>query len=118
MRTAQKEASEPTTSKARDGALDRPDWGRALQPDDPAAVGAERSVPAGAKGSTAGETRNDVLTAGEVAALLRVDRKTVYAAVKAGTLPALRLRHLIRFSRSAVLRSLAGSIDSRSSRKR
>lgn len=59
----------------------------------------------------------DVITADEVAALLRVDRKTVYAAVRSGSLPALRLRHVIRFSRRAVLGSLLGSTGSRSLRK-
>jgi len=45
-----------------------------------------------------------ILTADEVAALLRVDRKTIYEAVKDGTLPALRLRRVIRFNRNEVLR--------------
>jgi excisionase family DNA binding protein len=49
-----------------------------------------------------------VMSADEVAALLRVDRKTVYDAVKDGTLPALRLGCVIRFSRSEVLRWFAG----------
>ena len=57
-----------------------------------------------------------VMTADEVAALLRVDRKTVYDAVKDGTLPALRLRKVIRFSREEVLQFLRGNTRPRSSR--
>jgi len=56
------------------------------------------------------------MTADEVAALLRVDRKTVYDAVKDGTLPALRLRKVIRFSREEVLQFLRGNTRPRSSR--
>jgi excisionase family DNA binding protein len=48
-----------------------------------------------------------VLTADELAALLRVDRKTVYAAFRAGELPGgRRIGGTIRFSRDAVLRWL------------
>ena len=43
-----------------------------------------------------------VMTADEVAALLRVDRKTVYDAVKDGTLPALRLRTTDKIVASAI----------------
>lgn len=57
-----------------------------------------------------------VMTAEEVAALLRVDRKTVYDAVKDGTLPALRLRKVIRFCREEVLQFLRGNTRPRSSR--
>src|SRR6266478_2886272 len=57
-----------------------------------------------------------VMTADEVAALLRVDRKTVYEAVKDGTLPALRLRKVIRFCREEVLQFLRGNTRPRSSR--
>ena len=47
----------------------------------------------------------DVLTADEVAALLRVDRKSIYAAVARDEVPGvLRLGRLIRFSREVVLR--------------
>ncbi|MDD5308300.1 MAG: helix-turn-helix domain-containing protein [Deltaproteobacteria bacterium] len=46
------------------------------------------------------------LTADEVAKLLRVDRKTVYAAYHANLLPGRRLGRAIRFSREAVLRWL------------
>ena len=70
--------------------------------------------------STSGApTNNDlpaVMTADEVAALLRVNRKTVYDAVKDGTLPALRLRKVIRFCREEVLEFLRGSTRPRSSR--
>ena len=57
-----------------------------------------------------------VMTADEVAAFLRVDRKTVYDAVKNGTLPALRLRKVIRFCREEVLQFLRGNTRPRSSR--
>ncbi len=51
------------------------------------------------------EDEHDVLTANEVAELLRVDRKSIYAAVARGEVPGvLRLGRLIRFSRSVVLR--------------
>lgn len=50
----------------------------------------------------------DVLTVDETAALLRVNRKTVYDAIKRGELPGVRrLGRSIRLSRSAVLAWLA-----------
>lgn len=50
----------------------------------------------------------EVLTADEVATLLRVNRKTVYAAFKAGEIPGgRRIGGTIRFHRSAVLNWLA-----------
>ncbi|MCC7537548.1 MAG: helix-turn-helix domain-containing protein [Deltaproteobacteria bacterium] len=53
---------------------------------------------------TSGATEQAVLTADEVAALLRLERKTVYAAVQRGEIPgARRIGRAIRFSRSAVL---------------
>ena len=49
-----------------------------------------------------------LLTVAEVATLLRVERKTVYALVSSGELPgARRLGRVIRFHRGAVLRWLA-----------
>ena len=58
-----------------------------------------------------------VLTADELAALLRVNRKTVYAGFKAGDIPGgRRIGGAIRFSRDAVLRWLAEGQVSRSSR--
>jgi excisionase family DNA binding protein len=46
----------------------------------------------------------EVLTADELARLLRVDRKTAYAAIANGTIPgARRLGRTIRISRDAVL---------------
>ena len=52
-------------------------------------------------------SRDDVLTADSVAALLHTDRKTVYAAAHRGELPCLRLGRVFRFSRRAVLNSLS-----------
>lgn len=50
----------------------------------------------------------EVLTADEVAVLLRVNRKTVYAAFKVGEIPGgRRIGGTIRFHRDAVLRWLA-----------
>ncbi len=58
-----------------------------------------------------------VLTADELAALLRVNRKTVYAGFKAGDIPGgQRIGGTIRFSRDAVLRWLAEGRVPRSSR--
>src|SRR5256885_11324157 len=68
------------------------------------------SAPTGSKDLPA------VMTADELAAFLRVDRKTVYDAVQDGTLPALRLRKVIRFSREEVLQFLRGNTRPRSSR--
>jgi excisionase family DNA binding protein len=49
-----------------------------------------------------------VLSVDDVARLLRVDRKTVYAAIARGEIPgARRLGKAIRFSRDAVLAWLA-----------
>lgn len=47
-----------------------------------------------------------VLTANEVAALLRVHPTTVRAMVAAGSLPAIRAGRLLRFSRVAIERWL------------
>jgi excisionase family DNA binding protein len=49
-----------------------------------------------------------VLTVDELAALLRVDRKTLYTAVRNGEIPGTRrIGRTIRFSRDTVLRWLA-----------
>ncbi len=44
-----------------------------------------------------------VMTAEEVAKLLRVNRKTIYDAVRAGSIPFVRVGRLIRFRRDVVL---------------
>jgi excisionase family DNA binding protein len=50
----------------------------------------------------------EVLTADELARLLRINRKTVYAGFRAGDIPGgQRIGGTIRFSRDAVLRWLA-----------
>jgi excisionase family DNA binding protein len=53
------------------------------------------------------EPETPVMTVDEVAALLRLNRKTIYDAVREGSLPALRLGRTIRLSRGEVLRWLA-----------
>lgn len=58
--------------------------------------------------TTASTSRPEVLTADEVADLLRVNRKTVYAAFKKGEIPGgRRIGGTIRFSRERVLQWLA-----------
>jgi excisionase family DNA binding protein len=60
-----------------------------------------------------------VLTVEEVASLLRVDRKTAYAAVVRGEVPGVRrLGRCIRISRDAVLRWLADGEDATRRRRR
>jgi excisionase family DNA binding protein len=55
-----------------------------------------------------GELLPAILTTDELARLLRVNRKTVYASFKAGEIPGgQRIGATIRFSRDAVLRWLA-----------
>ena len=51
-------------------------------------------------------TPPDFLTIDECAELLRVDRKTVYAAVRDGRLPALRIGRLFRVNRGDLHRLL------------
>jgi excisionase family DNA binding protein len=64
--------------------------------------------------SVGGEPLPRILTADELAALLRVNRKTVYAAFRAGEIPGgRRVRGAIRFSRDAVLRWLAEGMAAR-----
>jgi excisionase family DNA binding protein len=50
--------------------------------------------------------RIEILTADEVAKMLRVDRKTVYEAAQRGELPHRRLGRRLLFERGAVLRWL------------
>ncbi len=82
----------------------------------PASLGAAWPGPSTPTAAPRNDDLPTVMTADEVAALLRVDRKTVYDAVKDGTLPALRLRKVIRFCREEVLQFLRGSTRPRSSR--
>ncbi len=54
------------------------------------------------------EEQSQVMTADEVAALLRVNRKTIYKAFRAGEIPGgRRIGGTIRFHRDSVLRWLA-----------
>jgi len=79
-------------------------------------------APAAPDASADGETRHQelpqVLTADELAALLRVNRKTIYAGFRTGEIPGgRRIGGTIRFSRDAVLRWLAeGQVLPRGSR--
>jgi excisionase family DNA binding protein len=58
-----------------------------------------------------------VLTVDELAAMLRVNRKTLYASFRAGEIPGgRRIGAAIRFSRDAVLRWLADGCTTRPSR--
>jgi excisionase family DNA binding protein len=58
--------------------------------------------------SSVSETLPAVLTVDELAAFLRLDRKSVYAAVRNGEIPGgRRVGRAIRFSRDTVLRWLA-----------
>lgn len=50
-----------------------------------------------------------VLTVDEVAVFMRCDRKTIYEAAKAGTIPAQRLGRRIVILRDALLRWLSSS---------
>lgn len=52
---------------------------------------------------------DDILTVDEAARLLRVNRKTLYASIRAGEVPAARVGGAIRLSRTALLRYLAGN---------
>jgi excisionase family DNA binding protein len=52
---------------------------------------------------------DDVLTADEVAALLRVGRNAVYGLAARQEIPHRRIARAIRFSRAAVMRWLAGA---------
>jgi excisionase family DNA binding protein len=57
--------------------------------------------------TTAAANDGDVLTADEVAAILRVDRKTVYDAAGRGEMPHRRLGKRMVFSRTALLEWLS-----------
>jgi len=55
-----------------------------------------------------GETSDRILTADEVAALLRVTKGWLYAETRAGRVPHLRLGRYVRYRRSAIERWLDG----------
>lgn len=62
----------------------------------------------------------EILTADDLALLLRVDRKTIYEAARLGQLPGMRKigRRVLRFSRDAVLEWLrSGQVRGLSGRK-
>lgn len=56
---------------------------------------------------------NEILTAEEASALLRVSTKTVLALARAGTLPGEKVGRAWRFLKSDVLRYVSGSSESR-----
>jgi excisionase family DNA binding protein len=62
------------------------------------------------------DDEGDVMVAAEVAALLRMNIKTVYDLAKAGDLPCWRLGRHFRFSRRALV-ALLGPCKSSSHRK-
>lgn len=49
----------------------------------------------------------DVLTAGEVAKVLRLGRNTVYECLRAGTIPSVRIGRRLLVPKAALLRLLA-----------
>ena len=53
--------------------------------------------------------KNDVLTADEVAELLRINRNTVYEAFHRGEIPGVRIGRVIRFSRKRIREWLEGA---------
>ncbi len=59
------------------------------------------------------ENGDSIMTVNEVADLLRVNRKTIYEAVRLDEIPHVRLGRSIRFGRIALLRWLAGRAASR-----
>ena len=56
---------------------------------------------------------NEILTADEASALLRVSTKTVLALARAGTLPGEKVGRAWRFLKSDVLMYVSGSSESR-----
>lgn len=78
------------------------------QPSKKETTGTVEPVASETNNTTPSTSRPEVLTADEVAALLRVNRKTVYAAFKKGEIPGgRRIGGTIRFSRERVLQWLA-----------
>jgi excisionase family DNA binding protein len=59
---------------------------------------------------------DDILTAADVAAMFKLDKKTVYAAVKRGEIPSKRVGRKLLFSQRALLewwRSQGGAVSDR-----
>lgn len=78
------------------------------QPSKKETAGTVEPIASETNNTTPSTSRPEVLTADEVAELLRVNRKTVYAAFKKGEIPGgRRIGGTIRFSRSRVLQWLA-----------
>jgi excisionase family DNA binding protein len=70
-------------------------------------------------GERAAATLPSVLTVDEVADLMRIDRKTAYAAIAAGGVPGVRrIGRCIRVSRDVLLRWLAEGDDPLAKRRR
>ena len=70
------------------------------------AVASQLGVVVGDDGDRMERLAGDVLTAREVALLLRVNIKTVYESAKTGTIPCVRLGRHFRFSRRAIMARL------------
>lgn len=65
------------------------------------------------------ETREEFLTARQLAAVLQVSESTVRRLAREGRIPSVRLTpRLIRFNLKSVYRALDGDSNSRSSRRR
>jgi excisionase family DNA binding protein len=76
------------------------------------ANGSELELQAGAPARAEADLPQSVLTVDELAALLRVERKTVYAAIGRGEIPGVRrVGALLRVSRDRVLAWLAQGQD-------
>jgi excisionase family DNA binding protein len=69
-------------------------------------VASQLGVVVGDDGDRMERLAGDVLTAREVALLLRVNIKTVYESAKTGTIPCVRLGRHFRFSRRAIMARL------------
>jgi excisionase family DNA binding protein len=69
---------------------------------------AESATIGPASGASTGLTRDEVMTAPEVAELLRMPRSTVYELARKGVLPASRLGRTWRFLRPRLEELLSG----------
>jgi excisionase family DNA binding protein len=92
-------AAPPPTCATAEATLGHDDAARVEAPTDP-----DRTIQAGnATSSSSDDHHAEVMNADEVAAFLRVDRKTVYDYAARGELPFRRLGRRLLFSRSALV---------------
>lgn len=78
------------------------------------ATGTRRAVPSPPTGPVVSSTASEVMSADEVAAMLKLDRKTVYDYAGRGEIPCRRIGKRLLFSREALALWL-GSCSKRSS---